>query len=192
MRDATRPPVWAEALLLALLPADRAQSVSGDLLEAYRDEQLPTRGRAGANRWYVRQIGGRLVRTCAPWLALVVVVFAINRALAIGRVYTPLQAALAYLTELGIIVAAGVYSGWRTGRLLGGVPICAGVMLGYSLANAAWLVTRVGFSLSLVSALGPRALALALTAGLLGGAMGAAARAAIRTMSRRVPPLVGA
>jgi hypothetical protein len=54
-RNAMSPPPWAERVLVALLPAERAESDSGDLLEAYRDEQLPARGVAGADRWYIRR-----------------------------------------------------------------------------------------------------------------------------------------
>ena len=72
MRDAMQPPDWAEALLLAILPADRAEAVSGDLLEVYRDEQLPARGRGGADRWYVRRwrarsSGRRGCGSCRSW-----------------------------------------------------------------------------------------------------------------------------
>jgi hypothetical protein len=50
------PPRWAESLLTHLLkPRDR-ESISGDLLEEYREERLPALGRARANLWYTRQI----------------------------------------------------------------------------------------------------------------------------------------
>jgi hypothetical protein len=56
MRSPNTRPRWAEALLFAILPADDVKSVTGDLHEVYRDEQLPSRGRAGADRWYVQQV----------------------------------------------------------------------------------------------------------------------------------------
>jgi hypothetical protein len=43
------------ALLLLLKPRDR-ETISGDLLEEYREEQLPMRGRARANYWYLGQL----------------------------------------------------------------------------------------------------------------------------------------
>lgn len=53
-----RPPAWAEATLRLLLkPADR-ESVTGDLLEEYRDSVLPERGRRRADIWYVMQVAG--------------------------------------------------------------------------------------------------------------------------------------
>ena len=63
---AATPPAWAEAALtLVLAPRDR-DSVSGDLLEAYRDSVVPARGPAAANAWYVRQVAGFVWR--ATWL----------------------------------------------------------------------------------------------------------------------------
>jgi len=64
-----RPPQWAEALLrLLLTPKDR-ESVSGDLLEEYRDTIVPARGPA-ADRWYVWQVGSFLLRTSWGWGAV--------------------------------------------------------------------------------------------------------------------------
>ena len=64
-RSEARPPQWAEGLLRLLLKPEDRESVSGDLLEEYRQSILPERGR-GADVWYVRQIGWFLLRAC--WL----------------------------------------------------------------------------------------------------------------------------
>ena len=40
-RPTTVPPCWAESLLRLLLPPKDRESVSGDLLEEYRDSVLP-------------------------------------------------------------------------------------------------------------------------------------------------------
>ena len=45
-----RPPRWAEAILRVLLKPHDRETVSGDLLEEYRDTIVPTRGRA-ADLW---------------------------------------------------------------------------------------------------------------------------------------------
>ena len=64
------PPRWAETTLgLLLTPTDR-DSVSGDLLEAYRETHLPARGRAGADAWYVRQVAGFAWRRLWVWIVL--------------------------------------------------------------------------------------------------------------------------
>lgn len=50
------PPSWLERLLLWLLTSRDRETISGDLLEEYREEQLPRFGRARANYWYARQL----------------------------------------------------------------------------------------------------------------------------------------
>ena len=64
-RPTTRPPKWAEALLRLLLKPEDRESVSGDLLEEYRQSAVPERGK-GADAWYVRQVGWFVLRAC--WL----------------------------------------------------------------------------------------------------------------------------
>lgn len=50
------PPVWAEALLRAIVkPSDR-ESIPGDLLEEYRAVKHPRFGALRANTWYVKQV----------------------------------------------------------------------------------------------------------------------------------------
>jgi hypothetical protein len=50
------PPPWAESLLRHVLEPRNQESILGDFLEEYREEQLPVMGRARANLWYIRQI----------------------------------------------------------------------------------------------------------------------------------------
>jgi hypothetical protein len=64
-RPTTRPPQWAEALLRLLLKPEDRDSVSGDLLEEYRDSIVSALG-SKADRWYVKQVGWFLLRAC--WL----------------------------------------------------------------------------------------------------------------------------
>jgi hypothetical protein len=63
---APMPPRWTEALVQMLLKPDDRESVSGDLLEEYRESIVPAQGRR-ADRWYVRQALGLLLRASAPW-----------------------------------------------------------------------------------------------------------------------------
>lgn len=51
-----RPPLWAEFFLRLLLGARDRDTVSGDLLEEYREAILPTQGRLRAGVWYLRQV----------------------------------------------------------------------------------------------------------------------------------------
>jgi hypothetical protein len=69
-RSNVRPPQWAESLLRLLLKPEDRESVSGDLLEEYREAIVPALGSA-ADGWYLRQVGWFLVRASWPWGALV-------------------------------------------------------------------------------------------------------------------------
>lgn len=77
------PPRWLErALALLLSPRDR-ETIPGDLLEEYRDEQAPRLGALGANLWYLRQsisflsirsTGGPPMKAALTWISLVTAV----------------------------------------------------------------------------------------------------------------------
>jgi hypothetical protein len=64
----TNPPRWADAILRSLLrPSDR-DSISGDLLEEYREARRPALGAFRANAWYFKHVLSvlwRLIRPCA-------------------------------------------------------------------------------------------------------------------------------
>jgi hypothetical protein len=73
------PPRWLEALLLRTLsPRDR-ETISGDLLEEYREARRPLLGPVRANIWYARQLisllaarsfGGRGIRGFLAWVSV--------------------------------------------------------------------------------------------------------------------------
>ena len=65
-----QPPQWAEAILRTLLRPEDRDSVTGDLLEEYREAIVPALG-AAADFWYVRQVGWFLLRASWVWGALV-------------------------------------------------------------------------------------------------------------------------
>ncbi len=65
-----RPPRWAESVLRLLLPFEHRDSVSGDLLEEYRDAIVPARGKPAADRWYSRQVAGFAWRATWVWALL--------------------------------------------------------------------------------------------------------------------------
>src|SRR4051812_32931024 len=66
------PGAWAEAVLRALLPPETRESVSGDLLEEYRDQQLPQRGLFRSRLWYLGQVAALLWRTTWPCVLMLV------------------------------------------------------------------------------------------------------------------------
>jgi hypothetical protein len=55
-REEVYPPAWAEAVLRALVGPRNRDTITGDLLEEYREVIVPARSRFGARTWYVRQV----------------------------------------------------------------------------------------------------------------------------------------
>jgi hypothetical protein len=49
------PPRWLERILERCLPLRDRETISGDLLEEYREDQAPRLGTLRANVWYLRQ-----------------------------------------------------------------------------------------------------------------------------------------
>jgi hypothetical protein len=66
-----RPPRWAEGLLRLLLQPKDRDSVSGDLLEEYREAIVSKRGSSSADAWYARQVGWYLLRASWPFGVLI-------------------------------------------------------------------------------------------------------------------------
>lgn len=68
--DHNAPPRWGDALLRLMLAPDDRDSVSGDLLEQYRESVRPERGRWRADAWYLTQVAGLVWRSTWPCGAL--------------------------------------------------------------------------------------------------------------------------
>jgi len=73
------PPRWLESALLSCLPERDRDTISGDLLEEYREEKLPHLGHLRANVWYMRQLlsflfvrsfGGSTMRASLSWMSI--------------------------------------------------------------------------------------------------------------------------
>ena len=54
-KDAS-PPRWMQVLLLWLLKSSDRESISGDLLDEYREVRRPGLGSFRANAWYQKQV----------------------------------------------------------------------------------------------------------------------------------------
>lgn len=117
-RTAMNPPNWAEWVLMASLPAEHAESVSGDLLEAYRDEQWPTRGRVGADWWYVRQVALVSAQSYWLWLIALIALFVLSD---VSNVYRLAVPPVGPLAAACLMIAASVQGGWRSVRIGGGL-----------------------------------------------------------------------
>jgi hypothetical protein len=139
-----RPPRWAEWLLcLSLKPADR-ESVSGDLLEEYRETIVPTRG-STADLWYVRQVASFLLRASWVWgglLGAALVIRYLFDTLAPPTNYV-LRATILTYTIMGACVLTGFTTAWR------GRTMAAGVLIALSAAAVGALVSIVGTAIML-------------------------------------------
>lgn len=142
MPSAATPPAWAEAILYLLVPPGRAESISGDLLEQYRDEKHPRLGSLRADVWYVRQVAGLFMRTYAA-LALLPIVFFVGSDL-LNTFRDP--AGNRYL-EIGWLIGAafatafalsGFLGGWVSRRVRGGLAVAIGTFLVFWSFVAAW------------------------------------------------------
>ena len=73
------PPRWLEKMLLWCLPERDRETISGDLLEEYREEQVPHLGSMRASVWYLRQsisflsvrsFGGSPMKASLTWMSV--------------------------------------------------------------------------------------------------------------------------
>jgi len=119
--DAT-PPAWAEGLLRFVVRRDHRDSISGDLLEEYRERILPSRGPAAADRWYVGQMLGYLWR--ATWLWAVAFAAAALLRDALDRFDPPqsyyLRSLITTYTAIALFAGAGFFGARRTRSFVGG------------------------------------------------------------------------
>jgi hypothetical protein len=138
------PPRWAEAILRMLLkPGDR-ESVSGDLLEEYRDTIVPTRGRA-ADWWYIRQVTWYLLRRSWGWGTLMGAALVFRYLLDTWRPPADysIRATLLSWTILAVCMSASFVTAWRTRSMR------AGVLASTTAATIAALMSIVGTALML-------------------------------------------
>jgi hypothetical protein len=122
--DAT-PPGWAEALLRVFLAPGDCDSVSGDLLEQYRDSVRPARGSRGADLWYVTQVLGFMWRHARLWAALFAIAFVARTALdwLVPPADFHARANVSTLLGAGIVLLAGFRTASRSGSFASGPVI---------------------------------------------------------------------
>ena len=193
--DAT-PPAWAETLLRAVVTRKDFDSLSGDLLEEYRETVYPARGRQRADAWYVRQVFGFAVRTVGVWGALFGFAGVVRTAL---DWFVPthdfsIRSAISTYVGIGLLLMTGFWSAWRSGSLASG-PLSAtlAMIIGEIISDTAAAAMLVFFhdpqTMSAIEASGglgeaftlPIILVVpAVILGTLGGALGAAANRKLR------------
>ena len=139
------PPAWADALLRVVLKRGDRDSVSGDLLEQYRDNIEPSHGRARADRWYVRQVLGYVWRDAWVWAALFAAACIVRTALDWFDPPVDFSARSSASTSVGvgILFLAGAWAAWRSGSFM------AGTVAGVATALLAAFVSIAGAALLL-------------------------------------------
>ncbi len=123
--DQSTPPRIAQLLLNAALRPRDVESITGDLLEEYRDVRRPSLGRRRADAWYAVQVlsvFGRLVWPFALALiiarsALALIAFPLSGSWNPSLVPAPNVSAL----DAAFFLASGYYGAHRTGRIATGV-----------------------------------------------------------------------
>lgn len=145
-----RPPPWAGPVLRALLPHDRADDVQGDLLETFRDDLRLTSDPIRAQVWHARQVTGIFIRAYWSFPALLVITMMSNDVLnafrdSSGGRHGP--DLFGYVLTWALL-AAGLYGGWRTRRLAGGVITAAGShLVAWCCMTVWWTITTYPFAL---------------------------------------------
>jgi hypothetical protein len=118
------PPEWCEFVLWLFLKPEDRDSVSGDLLEEYREMIRAGRDRAAADRWYLRQMAGFLWRSTWAW-ATILAVLVFGRA--VLDVLAPPASFLARShfstwSTAAIFATLGFRGAWRGRSVSGSVP----------------------------------------------------------------------
>lgn len=141
-----KPPAWLEATLCLLLKPEDRESVSGDLLEEYREVVRLQRGQLRADAWYAAEVAGFLARSSVAWGVLLGIATTIRflfDAFAPVSSYVA-RADLSTWSHVGICLCAGFWSAWRSGHVRTGTLVA----LSASIVNA---VFSIGATIAIVA-----------------------------------------
>lgn len=145
MSATATPPVWGERALQAFLTERDFESVSGDLIEEYRECIYAARGPFRADLWYVAQVVGFAWRSSGVWASAFAFAFLARIAMDWHMPTTEFQtrAALSTVVGLGIFLVSGFWAGSRSGSSAAGSIIggaIAAFALPFQLVGAALLL----------------------------------------------------
>lgn len=145
MTTNANPPFWAELALRAFLSERDFESVSGDLLEEYRESIHGNRGGFRADLWYVAQILGFAWRHAGVWAVIFAVAFLARTAMDWHMPTADFQtrSAVSTLVGAGIFLVTGFWAGSRSGSYM------AGAVVGLAVATLALPIQLVGAALLL-------------------------------------------
>ncbi len=134
------PPRWAESLLRLVLTSRDQATVSGDLLEEFRESIRPARGPSAADSWYVRQVMGFVVRSNVVPALLFGGAFVARTALdwLLPPADFHTRSLISTFVAISILLASGTFASWKSGTIL------AGGMSGLMTTGLAALVSTLG------------------------------------------------
>jgi hypothetical protein len=134
------PPRWAEALLRLVLDSRDQATVSGDLLEEFRESIRPTRGPIAAGGWYLKQVMGFVVRSNVVPALLFGGAFIARTAL--DWLQPPAdfhtRSLISTLVATSILLVSGFFASWNSGKIL------AGGLSGIATTAIAALLSTIG------------------------------------------------
>ena len=120
-----------------LLPPDDAETVSGDLIEEYRETVYPSRGSWRADLWFVRQVSSFAWRGGLIWGVLLALAFLVHPTVMLGiwqpRGWPPRPAwqPNGMVLELAVILMTvfllAARSAWRTGHVGSGMIVALSI-----------------------------------------------------------------
>jgi hypothetical protein len=139
------PPRWAELLLRACLKRADVETVSGDLLEEYRDAVYPAHGQSTADTWYVMQVLGFLVRRTWLWALLFAAAYVTRTALDWLAPPASFQSrsAVSTFVGFGVFLGVGLWTSARSRSFVTGLvagAATAGLAAGLSILGAGLLL----------------------------------------------------
>jgi hypothetical protein len=116
------PPHWAETLLRLVLNSRDEATVSGDLLEEFRESIEPTRGPSAAASWYIRQVMGFVVRSNMVPALLFAGAFVARTALDWLKPPADFhtRSLISTLVAAAILLVSGFVASWNSGKILAG------------------------------------------------------------------------
>ena len=137
------PPAWAQSLHGLIVAPRYRDGLVGDLLEEYREVQVPQRGQDGADTWYSRQVLLSLWRAARWWGLALGGTIAARGAFDIYLPTDDYYARSVWTTYTGISICAacGLHAGWYYRRVLSGAVI--GI-------TAAGIASVIGFAPALL------------------------------------------
>ena len=155
------PPWWAEFVLRLVLTPESWETISGDLLEEYREAVQPVRGKARADIWYIKQVGGYIARSHAVWAVLFSGAFLARQAYDwfVPTDNFSTRSAITTGTAMALLLGAGFRAAWRSRSML------AGLLAGIAITTIGAVISVIGGALLLAGWHDPVSLANARNSG---------------------------